>query len=69
MSDRTTWGEKTHLDLLLAVLNNVTVTTSDWDNKIMPELRAKGYTYTVSALLYAFKPIYQTLPPYFIKPP
>lgn len=54
MSDRTAWGEKAHLDLLLAVLNNITITSSDWDSKILPELRAKGYTYSVSAALYAF---------------
>lgn len=53
MSDRTTWGEKAHLDLLLAVLNHVAIPNSDWDNKILPELRAKGYTYTLSAALYA----------------
>lgn len=53
MSDRTTWGERAHLDLLLAVLNNVTISNSDWDGKILPELRAKGYTYTLSAALYA----------------
>lgn len=52
MSDRTTWGEKAHLDLLLALLNNVTIPNSDWDIKIMPELRAKGYTFTASAALY-----------------
>lgn len=63
MSDRTTWGEKAHMDLLLAVLNNVTITNSDWDSKILPELRAKGYTYTVSAALYAFKSVHQTPPP------
>ncbi|KKY37326.1 hypothetical protein UCDDA912_g02671 [Diaporthe ampelina] len=51
MSDRTTWGEKAHLDLLLSILNNVTISNSDWDSKILPELRAKGYTYTVSAAL------------------
>lgn len=53
MSDRTTWSDKAHLDLLLAVLNNVTISNSDWDGKILPELRSKGYTYTVSAALYA----------------
>lgn len=53
MSDRTIWGEKAHLDLLLSILNNVTISNSDWDTKILPELRAKGYTYTVSAALYA----------------
>lgn len=53
MSDRTTWGEKAHLDLLLAILNHATIPNSDWDSKILPELRAKGYTYTLSAALYA----------------
>lgn len=53
MADRTTWGEKAHLDLLLAVLNHVAIPNSDWDNKILPELRAKGYTFTLSAALYA----------------
>lgn len=53
MSDRTAWGEKAHVDLLLAVLNHVTIPNSDWDAKILPELRAKGYTYTLSAALYA----------------
>ncbi|KAI3398140.1 hypothetical protein diail_9762 [Diaporthe ilicicola] len=51
MSDRTAWGEKAHLDLLLAVLNNVNISSSDWESKILPELRAKGYSYTVSAAL------------------
>lgn len=53
MSDRTTWGEKAHVDLLVAVLNHVAIPNSDWDSKILPELRAKGYTYTLSAALYA----------------
>lgn len=61
MSDRTTWSDKAHLDLLLAVLNNVTISNSDWDGKILPELRAKGYTYTLSAALYA-------LSTWFIRP-
>lgn len=56
MSDRTAWGDKAHLDLLLAVLNNVTISSSDWESKILPELRAKGYTYTTSAALYALSP-------------
>lgn len=71
MSDRTTWGEKAHLDLLLALLNNVTIPNSDWDSKIMPELRAKGYTFTTSAALYEL-PIPFTrshYPPYFKKLP
>ncbi|KAL2276929.1 hypothetical protein FJTKL_00387 [Diaporthe vaccinii] len=53
MSDRTTWGEEAHVDLLVAVLNHVAIPNSDWDSKILPELRAKGYTYTLSAALYA----------------
>lgn len=65
MVDRTTWGEKAHLDLLLSVFNHVTISKSDWDGKILPELRAKGYTFNVSAVLYAlsFHLIHQTLPP------
>lgn len=53
MARRTNWGEKAHLDLLFAILSNVTIADSDWDEKILPELRAKGYTYTVSAARYA----------------
>ncbi|ROW04389.1 hypothetical protein VSDG_00737 [Cytospora chrysosperma] len=48
MSDRTTWDEKAHLDLLMAVLNNITLTKEEWD-KVLVELRTKGYSYTPSA--------------------
>lgn len=52
MSDCTIWGEKAYLDLLLALLINVIILNLDWDSKIMPELRAKGYTFTALAALY-----------------
>ncbi|ROW06430.1 hypothetical protein VMCG_04423 [Cytospora schulzeri] len=50
MSDRTTWDEKAHLDLLMAVLNNISLTKEEWD-KALVELRAKGYSYTPSAAI------------------
>lgn len=51
MSDRTTWDDKAHLDLLMAVLNSVTLTNKEWD-KILADLQAKGYRYTSSAAMY-----------------
>ncbi|KUI74016.1 hypothetical protein VM1G_09269 [Cytospora mali] len=50
MSDRTIWDDKAHLDLLMAVLNNATLTSKEWD-KILADLRVKGYNYTSSAAI------------------
>ncbi|ROW12883.1 hypothetical protein VPNG_04726 [Cytospora leucostoma] len=41
MSDRTIWDEKAHLDLLMAIMKKVTLTSDDWAS-ILPELQAKG---------------------------
>lgn len=53
MSDRTVWDEKAHLDLLMAIMSKVTITSNDWAS-ILPELQAKGYNYTLSAAVYAY---------------
>lgn len=57
MADRTQWTEDAHRDLLMAVMNNITFTSLEWETKIAPELRAKGYKYTYKAAVYAFLPL------------
>lgn len=54
MADRTQWNADAHRDLLMAVMNNITSIAAEWDTKVAPELRAKGYKYTYKAAVYAF---------------
>ncbi|EOO04272.1 hypothetical protein UCRPA7_179 [Phaeoacremonium minimum UCRPA7] len=48
---RTEWSEKAHLDLLLAVLAEITPTQPEWDRIVTKHLKPKGYNYTQSAAL------------------
>lgn len=57
MADRTQWNADAHRDLLMAVMNNITSIAAEWDTKVAPELRAKGYKYTYKAAAYAFPPM------------
>lgn len=50
-SGRTVWTAETHLDLLQAVMSNITLTDSDWA-KIAIDLRAKGWSFTQKAAVY-----------------
>lgn len=52
MADRTLWTADAHCDLLMAVMNNITFTPTEWDTKVAPELREKGYKYTYKAAVY-----------------
>lgn len=61
MADRTQWNADAHRDLLMAVMNNITSIAAEWDTKVAPELRAKGYNYTYKAAAYAF-PLFPSLP-------
>jgi hypothetical protein len=45
------WDAHTHEDILLALFQHVKIPTSDIQ-KVMGELRAKGYTFTENALRY-----------------
>lgn len=49
MADRTQWTADAHCDLLMAIMNNITFTATEWETKVAPELRAKGYKYTYKA--------------------
>lgn len=60
-SGRTVWTADTHLDLLQAVMSNITLTDSDWV-KISADLRAKGWNFTQNAALYGFCPALSTFP-------
>lgn len=53
MADRTHWDAEAHQALLVAVMTQVTLTNDEWENKVAPQLRAKGYNYTYKAAMYS----------------
>lgn len=46
------WTEKTHEDILIEIFQSVTLSPADLQ-KMMDGLKAKGYTFSESALRYA----------------
>lgn len=53
MTDRTIWDAEAHQTLLVAVMTQITLTNDEWDSKVCPQLRAKGYNYTYKAAMYS----------------
>jgi hypothetical protein len=48
------WNEETHEDILLAMIHHLNPSQGDWAG-IMQNLRAKGHTFTESALKYVLQ--------------
>lgn len=46
------WGPEVHQDILITLFQHASLTANDW-SKVMEDLRAKGYTFSESALRYA----------------
>lgn len=53
MADRTVWDAEAHQALLIAVMTKITLTNDEWETKVAPQLREKGYNYTYKAAMYS----------------
>lgn len=53
MADRTVWDAQAHQALLIAVMTQITLSTYEWETRVAPQLREKGYNYTYKAAMYS----------------